>query len=348
MERIEALRKSTSEFDAFFITSKENIFYYSGFTSEDAYLVITHARGVLITDSRYTIQARSQAQGFEIYDISEGLGSILRRLNFEKMGYEENSLTKGGFDALKQAVPYVELAPAGEIISRQRQIKTPKEIEKIKCAEELGDAAFSHILKKLGAGVSENEIAFELEFFMRKNGASGLSFETIVASGVRSAMPHGTASEKIIESGDFVTMDFGCILDGYCSDMTRTVVIGNASSRQREIYDVVLKAQVAALEFIKEGVACADVDKIARQVIKDAGYEKFFAHSLGHGVGLKIHEAPNFSPKSKQNVCIGNVITVEPGIYIDGFGGVRIEDIVAITHENVQNLTKSEKELIII
>lgn len=348
MDRIKILREGTSDFDAFFISSKANIFYYSGFTSDDAYLVITNTRTVLITDSRYTIQARNQTNGFEIYDISEGLENILKRLNFEKLGYEEEKLTVREFSTLKKAVTCAELAPAQEIISKPRQIKSSLEIEKIRLAEELGDAAFSHILTKLCAGMKESDVAFELEFFMRKNGASGLSFETIVASGMRSSMPHGTASDKVIEDGDFVTMDYGCILDGYCSDMTRTVVIGKADSRQREIYNIVLAAQRTALDAVREGILCSEVDKAARDVIHDFGYGKFFSHSLGHSVGLDIHEAPNFSPKSTQTVSAGNVITVEPGIYIDGFGGVRIEDVVAITHQNVENLTKSAKELIII
>jgi len=348
MKRLEALRKVMSEFDAFYITGKANIFYYSGFTSEDAALVITPDRAVIISDSRYTVQAKEQAKGFEFFNISEGLEKIFSEIKAKRIGYEENYLTVGAFERLKKSAVGKEFFNAGDLISKPRREKEPEEIEKIRLAEELGDAAFSHILKHLHVGMSEKEAAFEIETFMKKNGASGLSFETIVASGLRSAMPHGTASDKIIGTGDFVTMDFGCVLDGYCSDMTRTVVMGKADERQKEIYNVVLQAQNTAISSIKEGVACADVDAVARKVIEDAGYGQYFSHSLGHSVGIEIHESPNFSPKSNDFVKVGNVITVEPGIYIEGFGGVRIEDIVAITPKNVANLTKSKKDLIII
>ena len=182
---------------------------------------------------------------------------------------------------------------------------------------------------------------------MRKNGASRTSFDTIVASGVRSSMPHGVASGEVIEDGDFVTMDFGCVLDGYCSDMTRTVVVGHCSEKQREIYDVVLKAQLAAIAEAAAGKKCSDIDSAARGIIEDAGYGKNFGHSLGHSVGIEIHEMPCFAPKSGDVAEKNNVITVEPGIYIENFGGVRIEDVIVIG-ETAQNLTKSAKELIII
>lgn len=348
MNRIERLVKQMSDCDGFYITGRANIFYYSGFTSEDASLLITRSNTFIITDSRYTVQAREQSPDFELYDISGGLNGLFAKINLKRLGYEENYITVSAFEKLKKSAPGIEFFPAGAKISEPRRIKEPAEIEIIRQAEQLGDAAFSHVLNILRAGITEKAVAFELETFMRKNGASGLSFETIVASGIRSAMPHGTASDKIIENGDFVTMDFGCILDGYCSDMTRTVIIKHADSRQREIYSVVLSAQKAALEFIKDGILLKDADAAARKVIENAGYGKFFTHSLGHSVGIEIHESPNFSPKSTGTASCGNVITVEPGIYIDGFGGVRIEDIVAITPNFAENLTKSEKELIII
>ena len=238
--------------------------------------------------------------------------------------------------------------PGQKKISSLRQKKDAEEIAKIRAAEALGDAAFSYILDKIRPGVSEIEIALELEFFMRKNGASGLSFETIAASGVRSAMPHGTASEKMIEKGDFLTLDFGCVLDGYCSDMTRTVVIGAPDLRQKEIYETVLLAQETALSKIEPGVACAEIDRAAREVIQNAGYGDCFGHALGHSVGIEIHEKPVFSPKSKDILEEGHVITVEPGIYLENFGGVRIEDVVAVCGKKAENLTKSPKNFIII
>ena len=195
--------------------------------------------------------------------------------------------------------------------------------------------------------MTEREVALELEFYMRKNGASGTSFDTIVASGKRSSMPHGVAMDKVIGIGDFVTIDFGCRLDGYCSDMTRTLLIGKCSDRQREIYDTVLKAQKAAIAAIKPGVKCSEIDAVARNIIKEAGYGDNFGHSLGHSVGIEIHEKPNFAPKSCDIVEIGNVRTVEPGIYIEGFGGVRIEDVIAVSENNI-NLTKTCKDLTIL
>ena len=348
MQRLEVLRKSFTECDGVYITGKANIFYYSGFTSEDGALLITADRAVLITDSRYTIQARLEAPGFEVYNIADGMAKLFEGFNPERLGIEENHLTVSGLNALKKASPQAEIVEFEKNISAPREKKDSLELERIRNAEALGDAAFSHILKVLKVGMREVDVAFELESFMKKNGASGTSFDTIVASGVRSAMPHGTASVKEIEYGDFVTLDFGCVLDGYCSDMTRTVVMGKADSRQKEIYDIVLKAQEAGLKAARAGVRCADVDAAARKIIEDAGYGKNFGHSLGHSVGIEIHETPNFSPKSTAVAEVGNVITDEPGIYIDGFGGVRIEDIVAITTKNTENLTKSKKDLIII
>ena len=346
MTRIQRLQEQIQQGGGFYITSRANIFYYSGFTSADASLLITKNRAVIITDSRYITQAKTEAPDFEFYNISRGLHGLLEGL--EKIGYEEDYLSVSSFHELEMAAQETEFYAAGDIISKPRRVKEPEEIEKIRRAEELGDAAFSHVLKLMKPGISEREVAFEIETYMRKNGASGTSFETIVASGARSALPHATAGDKIIETGDFVTMDFGCVLDGYCSDMTRTLVIGKADNRHKEIYDAVLRAQEAALDLIKEGVLCSKVDAAARGVLKSAGLENYFLHSLGHSVGIEIHERPNFSPKSLDVVECGNVITVEPGVYIEGFGGVRIEDVVAITPKNVENLTKSAKELIII
>lgn len=345
MTRTDKLRALLKDGEGALITGYANIFYYSGFTSEDAVLIITKTRQIIATDSRYTVQARQQAADFELYDILAGLSGIAAGLDCDTLGFEEDYVTVkqlAGFQKLGK-----KLIPMQKRISSLRRCKSAEEIEKIKSAEELGDAAFAHLLTQLHTGMTEIDAALILETYMRKNGASKTSFDTIVASGVRSAMPHGAASGKIIEKGDFVTFDFGCVLDGYCSDMTRTVVMGVCSQRQREIYDTVLKAQLAGISAVALGKSCAEIDKAARDVITQAGYGENFGHSLGHSVGIEIHEFPVFSPKSIDVTEIGNVITVEPGIYIDGFGGVRIEDVVAIG-ENVQNLTKSCKDLTII
>ena len=345
MKRTDKLRKLLKDNEGVILTGYPNIFYYSGFTSEDAVVFITKNRQILVTDSRYTVQARQQAKDFEIRDVTEGIDKIAEMLEVEVLGFEEGTVT------VKELARYQKfgkkLVPMQDNISGLRRIKDDFEIEKIKNAEELADAAYSYVIEHIRAGMTELEVALMLEFYMRKNGASGTSFDTIVASGLRSSMPHAAASDKVIGIGDFVTMDFGCRLDGYCSDMTRTVVIGKCTARQREVYEVVFSAQKAAIGAIEAGKRCADIDKVARDIITEAGFGRNFGHSLGHSVGIEIHERPVFAPRSEEIIEKGNVITVEPGIYIEGWGGVRIEDVVAVG-ENVHNLTKSCKELTII
>ena len=344
MTRIEKLKANLNDGEGFYISSFANIFYYSGFKSEDARLIITKNECILLTDSRYIVQAKLESPDFEVRDIQKL--EIISELGIKQLGFEEDYLTVKELAKINKGE--VKVFPAQSKISKVRECKDSAEISKIKEAESLGDAAFSYILDFIKPRKTEKEIAFEIEMYMRKNGASGLSFETIAASGVRGAMPHGVASDKEIKSGELLTLDFGCVLDGYCSDMTRTVAIGNIDSRQKEIYDVVLCAQKAACEYIGVGKKCADADEIARKIITDAGFGQYFGHSLGHSVGIEIHENPNLSPKSLSVFEVGNVFSVEPGIYIEGFGGVRIEDLMVIGEKNTVNLTKSEKELIII
>ncbi len=345
MTRCDILRKSLEEGTGAIISGYANIFYYSGFTSEDAVLFITRNRQILVTDSRYTIQARIEAPDFEIRDITEGLKTIADSLDCETLGFEENYVTVSEYKTFKTFEK--KLCSMQKVISAPRRTKSEAEIKKIGAAEDLAVSAFNYTLERISGGMTEREIAFMIEMYMRKNGAKSTSFETIVASGARSAMPHGVATDKVIGIGDFVTMDFGCVLDGYCSDITRTVVIGRASEKQKEIYEIVKAANDAAIDAIAVGKNCSQIDAVARKIITDAGYGKNFGHSLGHSVGIEVHESPNFSPKSQDIIEAGNVITVEPGIYIEGFGGVRIEDVVAIG-ENAKNLTKCAKDLIII
>lgn len=347
-KRIEKLCELLNDNQMAIITSKPNIFYYSGFTSDDAVLFISHDKQILVTDSRYTVQAREQAHDFVYRDVTEKWENIFADFKGYSFVYEEDNLSVGRFEKFKKYSKDADFKGGSMSINSPRMIKDKDEIEKIRAAEQLGDKAFEHILNFIKIGRTEKEVALELEFFMRKNGASGLSFETIVASGVRSSMPHGVASDKVIEKGDFVTMDFGCVLDGYCSDMTRTVVMGVCSKRQREIYDVVLKAQLAGIAAVKEGAVSAEVDKAARDIITEAGYGKNFGHALGHSVGLEIHESPVLSPRADGKLVNGNIVTVEPGIYIDGFGGVRIEDLVAVSGTKCDNFTNSIKNLLII
>lgn len=345
MTRADKLREKLKDGEGVILTGYPNIFYYTGFTSEDAIVFITADRRILVTDSRYTEQAKMEAYGFEIRDITEGVVKIASLLDCEVLGFEEDVVTVSQLARFQKFGK--KLVPMQDTISKFRRVKDEREIRKIAAAESLGDAAYSYLLENFEYGMTERDVALMLEFYMRKNGASGTSFDTIVASGKRSCMPHGVATDKIIGVGDLVTVDFGCRLDGYCSDMTRTFAVKTCSAREKEIYETVLSAQKTALDMIAPGVPCAEIDKAARDVIKNAGYGEYFGHSLGHSVGIEIHERPAFAPKSDEITEIGNVITVEPGIYIPGFCGVRIEDVVAIG-ENTQNLTKSCKELTII
>lgn len=348
MRRIDKLRELLADNEAAYITAYPDIFYYSGFQSPDARLIISKKHALIITDSRYLIQAKQQAPDFEVYNIKNKLDGAFDTVSAAVIGYQEEHISAAALERAKEAAPQSEFVCMQERISDVRCIKEKEEIDRLHAAEELGDAAFSHILGFIRAGMSEREVALELEFFMRKNGASGLSFETIAASGARSAMPHGVASSKIIEKGDLLTLDFGCVLDGYCSDMTRTVAIGSLCTRGRELYNIVKQAQETALAAVCEGAELSAVDAVARSIISDAGYGDNFGHALGHSVGIEIHENPCFSPRAKGTVCSGNVITVEPGIYIEGFGGVRIEDLTAIYGGKTEVLSKSTKELIII
>ncbi len=346
-KRLEKLKNSLNDNEAIYISSYPNIFYYSGFTSPDARLIITHHNQYILTDSRYTIQAKEQASDFKIADISKEYDEIFKKLGDVLIGYEGESLTVNELKKIENTLcGNQSVKDMQQIINSPRKLKDDGEIKKIAEAERIGDEAFSYILPKIREGVSEEELALELEFFMKKAGASALSFETIVASGARSAMPHGTASKKLLQKGDFVTFDFGCVFEGYCSDMTRTVVIGKADKWQKEVYNVVLNAQLSALNAIEVGKKCSDIDKIARDIISHAGYGKNFGHGLGHSVGIEIHEMPSLSPKCDEIIQNGHILTVEPGIYIEGKGGVRIEDLVAIQNGEVINLTKSEKTLI--
>jgi Xaa-Pro aminopeptidase len=345
MTRTDRIRAFLNGGEGVIISGYPNIFYYSQFTSEDAFLVITKDRQILVTDSRYTVQAKQQAQGFEIYDIEKGLDTLFKGIKEEVFGFEENAVTVRDFARFQNVTK--KLVPMSAKLCAPRRVKDSYEIKKIAKAEELANAALVNTLPKIKVGMTEREVALMIEFYMLSEGAQKTSFETIVASGERSSMPHGVASDKPICKGDFITMDFGCVLDGYCSDMTRTVVMSEASDRQKKIYNIVLRAQNAAIDAISAGKRCADIDAVARDIIEKAGYGENFGHSLGHSVGIEIHESPNFSPKSNDITEIGNVITVEPGIYIEGFGGVRIEDLVVIG-EKPHNLTDFTKELIII
>lgn len=334
--------------EAIVVTSPENLYYFSGFTGGEGLLVFTSEKKYIIVDGRYTIQAKEQAKGFEVIQYSVLPYKIIADMGFDKIGFEDKTISYNDFKMMSSAMPAVTTIGVSDELNEYRKVKNEEECKNIRHAEHIGDMAFEHILPFIKPGITEREIAFELEFFMKKQGASALSFDTIVAVGARSALPHANLTDAKVEEGKVVLLDYGCVYNGYCSDMTRTVAVGYADDKTKNIYDTVLKAQLAALDCIKPGTANKDVDKAARDVIDNAGYGKTFTHSLGHGVGLEIHEQPNLSPRSADVLKAGNIVTVEPGIYVEGFCGVRIEDMVLVTHNGYENFTHSPKDLIIL
>ncbi len=344
---------SDSGAEALFVTDPHNMWYLSGFRGGEGMVYISPKRRVIITDSRYT-EAAAKESDFEVIEENHGhkrtriLKELLASDHADIVGYEDAYMRCREFSRLQHALvsEVNQWLPLGEQIDEIRQIKNPREQELIAAAEKIGDEAFSVILQTMKPGMTELEVAARLEYEMKIRGGSSLSFDTIVASGLHSSMPHAVPTGKKIENGDFVTMDFGCVYEGYCSDMTRTVVVGKADERQKEIYDVVLRAQTAALDGIHAGLTGTECDAFARRIIEDAGYGSYFGHALGHGVGLYIHESPRFSPADSTIIQAGMVESVEPGIYIPGFGGVRIEDLVVVEEKGIRNLTHSPKELI--
>ncbi|MEY8428329.1 aminopeptidase P family protein [Lachnospiraceae bacterium 46-15] len=338
--------------DAVLVSDGYNMRYLSGFRGTDGYLFLTPGRKVLLTDSRYTTQAKEEAPEFEVMEIKGGRGykeilaELLEKAGAKRLLFEDKHLVYADVLEMKERCAGIEWKPAGDLLNSLREVKTEGELALIRKAEAIGDQVFERILKDIRPGLTERRIAAKIDYYMKEMGAEGNSFDTIVASGVHSAMPHAIPSDKPIESGDFVTMDFGCVYEGYCSDMTRTIVVGTASARQKEIYGVVLQAQRTALREIRAGMTGCQADAAARRVIEEAGYGEYFGHGLGHSVGLFIHEEPRLSSKCHEVLRENMVETVEPGIYLPGFGGVRIEDLVRITAGGCENFTHSPKELI--
>lgn len=338
--------------DAIVVADGYSMNYISGFTGATGYLYLSRNRKVILTDSRYTTQARGESPNFETVEVSgavaygKQLAEYMQADQVKKVGFEDRFLRYNQVLSLQEVCKGKTWVGLEDSLSNLRMIKNEEEIENLRMAEEIGDKAFTRILTIIKAGMTEIEVAAELEYGMKMNGAQGFSFDTIVASGINSSMPHATPSHKKLEEGDFVTMDFGCIYNGYCSDMTRTVVIGKASDKQKEIYEVVLNAQLAGLEAISAGKTGEEVDKVARDIIAGAGYGAYFGHGLGHSVGLEIHEEPRVSPSGKTVLEENMIETIEPGIYIPDFGGVRIEDMVLVTKNGHINFAHSPKELI--
>lgn len=340
--------------DAVIITDPYNMRHISGFRGGEGALYISRTQNVLITDSRYT-EAAGKESSFKVVEenrqhkrteiIKECMEKEAVKGGFT-MGYEDESLLCSEFDKMKNGAGAEKWIPLKGRTAKLREVKTEEEIALLAKAEEIGERAFEKLLPLLKPGMTELMAAAELEYLMKKEGAEDLSFSTIAASGLNSSMPHAIPGEKKLEAGDFITFDFGCKYKGYCSDMTRTVVLGKADKKQKEIYHIVLEAQLAALTALRPGMTGAEVDKVARDIIENAGYGSCFGHGLGHSVGLYIHESPRLSPSDDTVLNPGMIETVEPGIYVPGFGGVRIEDMVVVTENGCRNLAHFTKELI--
>lgn len=353
VERLQ-LKIAELELDALLITNAGNRRYISGFTGSTGTVLITTNAAFFLTDGRYTEQATQQCQGFEIITFTNPPGELhfiselLTLKGIKRVGFEKNTITYGQFELYSQKFNDVELVGIEGVVESLRIIKDETEVNIIRQAAQIADEAFSHILTFIRPGITELDVSNELEFFMRKKGAECSSFDIIVASGPRSALPHGRASERVIQPNEFVKMDYGARFKGYVSDLTRTVVIGEPSDKHREIYNIVLEAQLKGVNDIKPGMTGKEADALTRDVITKYGYGPQYSHTTGHGIGIDIHEGPRLAATSDTVLEPGMVVTVEPGIYIPDFGGVRIEDDVLITENGREILTKSTKEFITI
>lgn len=352
MNLIERLRETLKEhnLDAFLINNPENRAYLSGFTGSAGWLIISQEKAELLTDFRYYEQAVLQSPNFSLIKQVESLPNTLKlqlsAYGFKRLGFEQDHMSYAMATGLIKQNMEVEFVPLSNIVEDQRMVKSDEEVATMQRAAKISEECFLHILEFIKPGLMETEVAIEMERFMRSRGAEGLAFETIVASGPRSSLPHGRPTERVLEVGDFITLDFGAKYGGYCSDMTRTMVIGEVSDEQKKIYHIVLEAHMKALEAVKPGILGKDLDKIARDVITEAGYGEFFGHGLGHGVGRNVHELPSCGKMGDIPLAPGHVVTIEPGIYLPNWGGVRIEDMVLVTEEGYRNFNSTSKDLI--
>lgn len=349
--RLDVVRALMTEhqLDAVVVTKYVNLHYFSGFRGDDTTLVITKERALLITDNRYTEQAAQQAPLFEIVEQKDGLlkktAECIRKLGVRNAGFEGNAMIYADFAALTKLLDGINFSTAVEL-DTLRQIKDEEEIGHIRKACKIADIAFEDILNYVQPGMTEVQVAAHLENCMRENGSEGPSFTTIMASGIRGVLPHGIATDKVIKEGEFLTMDYGAISAGYDSDITRTICIGHADEKQRRIYQAVLESQKMALTLIKPGVSGKSVHVAVQENLEKYGLREYFGHGLGHSLGLEIHENPRMSAKRDDTLYENMLITDEPGVYIPGWGGLRIEDTVLVTKNGCEPLTKCSKELI--
>lgn len=341
--------------DAMLLTNEANRYYASGFHSSgtDGVALVTRKGNYYFTDSRYTEAAGRVIKNAHLEEVGRGrgygmlIGEIIEKESLRRIGFEDAYMTVQDYERYRKVLK-CELVPASDLMWELRIVKDEEEIEALVAAQRIAERALEDILKEIRPGVTEKEIAARLQYLMLHYGASDMSFDPIVVSGPNGSLPHGVPSEKEIQAGEFVTMDFGCIYRGYCSDMTRTVAVGFVTEEMRTVYETVLKAQLAGIDAACAGATGKEVDGAARSVIDEAGYGAYFGHSFGHGVGVEIHESPNASPMNEKPMPAGAVISAEPGIYLPGKLGVRIEDVIVLTEDGCRNITKAPKELLVL
>lgn len=353
MTNLEKLCASLKDGEGALITDEINRRYFTDFPSSDGFLFAFKDGAVFATDSRYIEAAQKKIKDCQVLEtgVNARVKDIAEKHGCKRIYIQSEITTVSQLKRYEKSLSDFEIISddtLDNMISELRMVKSDEEKDKIIKAQRIAEKAFQHILSFIKPGVSEKDISLELDFFMLRNGAEALSFETIAVSGKNSSMPHGVPGEKKIEKGDFITMDFGAVVEGCHSDMTRTVAVGSVSEKQRSIYNIVLKAKNACLAGLKEGITGKEADAIARDIIAAEGYGRYFGHGTGHGVGYEIHEKPNLSPRNEKLLKRGEIVTVEPGIYLPGEFGVRIEDMAFITPDGCENLTNAPEELIII
>jgi Xaa-Pro aminopeptidase len=349
--RLQTLRSNLKllKCDALAVSHGTNVRYLSGFSGSAGMLLVTSDETIFLTDFRYRTQAQNEVGAHaRVVIAARGLwreaAKIIKKQGISRVGFEAEHISVATWQEIKKLVePKSQTIATQRAVENLRLFKDADELAIIRQAVQIADETMAEALELLRPGLSEREVATAIENGVKKRGASGLSFETIVASGTRGALPHGVASDKILETGDMITIDMGARFQNYCSDMTRTVCLGKSNAKQREIYELTWRAQVAASKALQPGLSCKAADTIARQIIDDAGYKGAFGHGLGHGVGIDIHEAPRLSQLGKGTLEAGQIVTSEPGIYLADFGGVRIEDMLFITENGAEVLTKTPK-----
>lgn len=341
------------ELDGLLLTSRYSRHYGAEFDIAEGVAFVTKDAAFYFTDSRYIESAQNNIKGFVVVEMNRAnpysklIGDAIAQYGVEKLGYEEGYMTVAELRTFQESL-HTELVPVSSRLDRFRQVKEPWELDRMRKAQQITDRAFAEVLTRIQAGMTEKQLQAELIYCLYKNGGEGLSFDPIVVSGPNTSLPHGVAGDRVICQGDFITMDFGVIYQGYCSDMTRTVAVGYATEEMKKVYDTVLAAQEAGIAVSKAGATGKEIDGAARKVISDAGYGEYFGHGYGHSIGMECHEMPSCSPSGTAPMEAGMISSAEPGIYLPGKFGVRIEDLVIFTADGCENITRSPKNLIIV